>query len=254
MKILVVDDVPMYVEMLREPLARAGFSPVVATSAAEARVALAQHRPRLALIDLHMPGDPGDRLCRELKAAPGAPAVVVLGVGGREEDRRRAEAAFADAFLEKPVRPDALLAAVTRFLRVRERRPRVALRVPVICEAAGFRRTAQATNLSSGGLFLATADPLLRGTPVTLELRLPLEPSGTPLRVEARVSWTTAEAGPRLDPEEDRPPEAGMGVEFTPLSDEVRAAVERFVARSLAAARVGLPRFAGPAAGSRSPL
>lgn len=247
MKILLVDDVPMYVELLREPLAGGGFSPVVATSAAEARVAFARHRPRLAIVDLDMPGEPGDRLCREMKAAgAAAPTVLLMGVGGREEDRRRAEAAGCDGFLEKPVRPQVLVDAATRFLGVSERRPRVTLRVPVLYHWAGRSRIAQATNVSSGGLFLSTRDLLPPGTGVTLELRLPLERTDEPLKLAARVSWTTDEPG-RHDV--DDPQARGMGLEFAGLSEEARAAVERFVARSLAAARVATTRFAA----SRSP-
>ncbi len=245
MKILLVDDVPMYVEMLREPLAGGGFSPIVATSAAEARAAFVRHRPRLAIVDLHMPDAPGDRLCREMKASAEPPAVILLGIAGREEDRRRAHAAGCDGFLVKPARPDALLAAATRFLRVGERRPRVALRVPVLFESAGRMHLAQATNVSSGGLFLATAEPLPRGTAVTLELRLPLDRNDTPLRLSARVSWTRDDPASPLDLE--APGEPGMGLAFERLGEASQAAIDRFVARMLAAASLGSTRVVATA-------
>ncbi|HEX7127048.1 MAG TPA: response regulator [Thermodesulfobacteriota bacterium] len=245
MKILLVDDVPIYLEMLREPLAGGGFSPIVATSAAEARAALARHRPRLAVVDLHMPDEPGDRLCRELKAATPPPAVVLMGIRGREEDRRRSEAAGCDDFLVKPIRPAAILAAAKRFLRVPERRPRVPLRVPVLFESGGRMRLARVTNLSSGGLFLATGEPLPRGTAVTLELRLPLDRSDTPLRLSARVSWTTDEVA--APPDIEGPREPGMGLAFERLGEASQAAVDRFVARMLAAGSLGATRVVATA-------
>lgn len=233
MKILLVDDVPMYVELLREPLAQGGYSPVVATSAAEAREGLARHQPRLVFLDLRMPDEDGDRLCREIKAgAAGARVPVVMtGVGGRDDERRLCEQAGCDAFLAKPVRPAVALGTVARFLRVRERSPRVPLRVPVLCEGLGLTRLVEAVNVSNGGLFVATSRPLPPGTTVTVEFRLPLDRADAPLRVRGRVCWING--APQF--RQDTP--VGMAVRFDPLAPGVQAAVDRFVGRSLAAGR-----------------
>jgi uncharacterized protein (TIGR02266 family) len=237
-KILLVDDVPMYVELLREPLAQRGYAPVVATSAAEARAVATAHAPRLAIVDLHMPGDPGDRLCRELLAS--GMSVVVMGTGGRDDDRRRAEEAGCHLFLSKPVRPAEVLAAAERFLRVGARQPRVPLRVEVRWEAPGAAGVGQAANVSRGGLFVATPRPPATGSPVVLEFRLPLDRAGV-LRVPARVCWVRdgRTAGADTEP--------GMGLAFDALAPGEQAALERFVDRSLSAGRVGAARSAAAA-------
>lgn len=242
MKILVVDDVPMYVELLREPLAGAGYEPVVATSAAEARQALARHEPRLVFLDLHMPGEPGDVLCREMTAAGGAnaPPVVMMGVGGRDDDRRRCEQAGCRAFLAKPVRPAVLLETAARFLKVGERQPRVPLRVPVLCLGLGLRRVVQAANLSAGGLFVTTSRPLPAGTRLVLEFRLPLDTTETPLRLSGEVCWSVEGALARAGIE------PGMGVRFEAVDPAAQAAIDRFIRRSLAAARVAATRLGAP--------
>ena len=242
MKILVVDDVPMYVEVLREPLAHAGYEPVVATSAAEARHALARHEPRLVFLDLHMPGEPGDRLCKDITTAGGGdgPAVVMMGVGGRDDDRRRCEAAGCQAFLPKPVRPSVALATAAQYLKVGERNPRVPLRVPVVCQGLGLRRVVHGVNLSAAGLFVSTSRPLPPGTRLVLEFRLPLETGETPVRLEGEVSWSV-----------DRTPLGtgpgpGMGVRFEGVDPTTQSAIDRFIRRSLAAARVAAARFGAP--------
>ncbi len=239
MKILLVDDVPMYVELLREPLAWRGYSPVVATSATEGREEFARHQPRLVFLDLRMPDEDGDRLCREIKAgaADAAVPVVMTGVGGREDERRRCEQAGCDAFLAKPVRPAVALGTVARFLRIRERSPRVPLRVPVLCEGLGLTRLVEAVNVSSGGLFVATSRPLPPGTRVTVEFRLPLHRADAPLRVRGRVCWING--APQF--RQDAP--VGMAVRFDALEPAVQAAVDRFVGRSLAADRVAPGRL-----------
>jgi uncharacterized protein (TIGR02266 family) len=238
-KILLVDDVPMYVELLREPLAHRGYAPVVATSAAEARAIATAHAPHLAFVDLHMPGEPGDRLCRALLAS--GLFVVVMGTRGRDDDRHRAEEAGCHLFLSKPVRPAEALAAAERFLRVGARQPRVPLRVEVRWEAAGAAGVGQAANVSRGGLFVATPRPAAAGSRVVLEFRLPLD-RGAVLRLPARVCWVSDRRTAGADTE------PGMGLAFDALAPEALAALDRFVDRSLSAVRVGAAR---PAAAAR---
>ncbi|RMF43070.1 MAG: TIGR02266 family protein [Deltaproteobacteria bacterium] len=78
-----------------------------------------------------------------------------------------------------------------------------------------------AKNLSRGGLFLATVNPLEPGSRVTVELTLP--PFGTrTLTCDCEVVWKR--------PYQARSPhEPGMGLRFVDLDDEDAAAIDAWV-------------------------
>ena len=80
--------------------------------------------------------------------------------------------------------------------------------------------TGFSTNLSEGGLFVATVNVLPVGTPVDLTFTLP---GNTRVSVHGEVRWTR-----ELD---DRTPETfpGVGVRFVELSPEAAQALRRFV-------------------------
>ena len=81
--------------------------------------------------------------------------------------------------------------------------------------------TGFSTNLSEGGLFVATVNLLPVGTPVDLTFSLP---GNTRISVHGEVRWRR-----ELD---DRAPDVfpGVGVRFVELSPEAAQAVHRFVA------------------------
>lgn len=65
--ILVVDDHSPTVEFIAEALTDEGYTVRTARDAAQAQQALAGRRPDLVLVDLHLPGQPGDLLARDLQ-------------------------------------------------------------------------------------------------------------------------------------------------------------------------------------------
>jgi len=112
-RILIVEDHPTMREALRLVLEREDLDIV---EASDGNVALALARsepPDLVLLDLHIPGMPGEEVLSELKADPTtshARVIVVTATG--EEGRARALAVGADAYFTKPFSPTALLQAV----------------------------------------------------------------------------------------------------------------------------------------------
>ena len=103
-RILVVEDVPVMLEVLRMRLEAEGYTVVAARDGVEALELARQHAPDLVLLDLMLPRLPGERVCRELRADPRTRAVPIIVVSARvgETERLRALAAGADAFLAKP--------------------------------------------------------------------------------------------------------------------------------------------------------
>jgi uncharacterized protein (TIGR02266 family) len=113
----------------------------------------------------------------------------------------------------------------------RRRHPRVALELPVRLTSvdperdrsgAPFYRATdeRCANVSAGGAYLCTADPLVPGSRVLLELELP---DGQPFEALGRVAWSRRTVLP------DGAVEAGCGVEFLGLSPQERAPLERWL-------------------------
>ena len=102
-RVLLVDDEPMFLEALTALLEHDDRIDVIATAdTGEEAVALARsRRPDVALVDLAMPGLDGFELTRELVASEAAPRVVAVSGLSSAVDAERALAAGASGFLLK---------------------------------------------------------------------------------------------------------------------------------------------------------
>ena len=69
--------------------------------------------PVVALVDLRLPDQDGCSLCRQLKAWPRPPRVLILTSFGEEEDVLAAVGSGADGYLMKTSQDAALVAAIT---------------------------------------------------------------------------------------------------------------------------------------------
>jgi DNA-binding response OmpR family regulator len=112
--ILVVDDEPPIVDLVRFTLEDADVRVIEASDGAEALVLARQTIPDLVLLDVHMPRLDGFEVCRQLRREPSLARIpiVMLTAAGQESDRARGRAAGADEYLTKPFSPLALLALV----------------------------------------------------------------------------------------------------------------------------------------------
>ncbi len=120
-RVLVVDDTPENVLLIRAQLERAGYAVQTASSGRAALEAVAADPPDLVLLDLMMPGVDGYEVCRRLKAEEATrtiPIVVLTALQARE-DKLRAFNEGADDFLTKPVDRAELLARVRSHLRAK---------------------------------------------------------------------------------------------------------------------------------------
>ncbi|GAA4632231.1 response regulator transcription factor [Actinoallomurus vinaceus] len=111
--VLVVDDHPIWRDGIAEKLAAAGLTVVgTAGDGAQAlRVARAT-RPRVVLLDLHLPDLPGAEVTRRLLAADRAIRVLVLSASGERQDVLDAVTAGATGYLTKSASLDEVIAAV----------------------------------------------------------------------------------------------------------------------------------------------
>ena len=113
-KLLVVDDEPRVTAVLAAFFLDRGYRVVQAASGDEALAALRREPMDLAVLDLHMPGLPGEAVLRDLRAHwPMTKVVVVTGYPDREPAVR---AIGCDAFLAKPLAVEKLVKTLSALL------------------------------------------------------------------------------------------------------------------------------------------
>jgi putative two-component system response regulator len=120
-RVLLVDDQPENLEVLRDLLEPDGYTLVLARDGQAALDEAFANPPDLVLMDIQMPRLDGLQACRLLKADPRTalvPVVLVTGLGARE-DRIAGIAAGCDDFLTKPVDVEQLLARTRTALRTK---------------------------------------------------------------------------------------------------------------------------------------
>jgi putative two-component system response regulator len=120
-RVLVVDDMPENVSLMREWLEEAGHDVRSAGDGVAALEKAFAQPPDLVIMDVTMPRMDGFTACRALKDDERTHLVPVLLVTAltAREDRIRGAAAGADDFLTKPVDEEQLLARVKTALRTK---------------------------------------------------------------------------------------------------------------------------------------
>lgn len=118
-RILVVEDDPDILELLRLNLSQAGFEVTTAENGDDALVELRRSQPDLVLLDLMLPGRSGTEVCREIRGDDRlrATPVIMLTAKSEEIDRVVGFELGADDYVTKPFSPRELVLRVTAVLR-----------------------------------------------------------------------------------------------------------------------------------------
>ena len=113
--VLVVDDDPQMLRLIRNALLEAGYDPVVTADPEEALRLMRDRRPSLALLDMMLPGSDGIQLMREMFGISDAPVIFLSAYGHDEVIARAFEAGAAD-YIVKPFTTTELAARVRAAL------------------------------------------------------------------------------------------------------------------------------------------
>lgn len=116
-RILIVDDDLRLRDLLLRYLSEQGFEAKAAADAPAMDKLLARERFDLIVLDLMLPGEDGLAICRRLRAAGNAPAIVMLTAKGDDVDRIVGLEMGADDYLPKPFNPRELVARINAVLR-----------------------------------------------------------------------------------------------------------------------------------------
>lgn len=116
--ILIVDDNPVNLKLVRVLLASEGYEVRTAADADEALLTLKSFRPRLILMDLQLPGIDGLELTRKLKADPEQRSAIILALTAyaMKGDEEKALNAGCDGYIAKPIDTRTLPQVIARHL------------------------------------------------------------------------------------------------------------------------------------------
>lgn len=178
--LLVVDDDPVVLTLVRHLCEREGMFVETRTDAMELEARLDDWRPALVLMDIGLPGRSGTETTRVLRQDPRFADLPVILFSGTNDAATR-EAAFqsgADDFMSKPVVPDELFRRISRLLELHRQRqlgqgvhPATSLPLPVRTLRSLDERLAALTPRDAG---------------VSIALVRPLEP---PVGIQRGGRW-----------------------------------------------------------------
>ncbi len=118
-RILVVDDQPVNLTVMRKKLERDGMQVILATRGAECLDLAGSEQPDLILLDVMMPEMDGVEVCRRLKAADATRSIPVIFLTARDSRAGKLEGLTVGAvdYIAKPIDLDETLARVRAQLR-----------------------------------------------------------------------------------------------------------------------------------------
>jgi CheY-like chemotaxis protein len=220
LKLLLVDDDPDVLQVLKELLKSLSYEVLALEDSREAAERIDRQKFDGIFLDAFMPHPNGFELSRQIRAsATNASAPIIMLTGYDDVDTMRAGfRAGITFFMGKP--PELLrLQGLLRCLHdamLREKRSyvRLPLRTVVTCKVGEQRFTSTSLNISEGGMLLEGAGWLAVGDEVVVRLSLPdwpesLNPTGIVIRKE---------------------PPARVGLHFVNLPSDDRKAIRDYIA------------------------
>ncbi len=118
-KVLVVDDEEAILELLKYNLEKQGYEVKTATNGIEGVEIAKKFLPDLILLDIMMPNQDGVETCRQIREIPELANTFVIFLTARSEEYSEI-AAFdvgADDYINKPIKPRALMSRISALFR-----------------------------------------------------------------------------------------------------------------------------------------
>jgi two-component system, OmpR family, alkaline phosphatase synthesis response regulator PhoP len=231
-KVLLVDDVNMFLELEKSFLQRSAVNVLTAHNGREALALCQKERPALVFMDLHMPVMNGAESCKAIKSDPSLAGtnVVLITSEGNDAGKQICVDAGCDEFMTKPLDRHLFLEAARRLIPGIDRREkRVECRVNLKFRTFGITFSGITADISRNGIYLTSNLDIEKDAEVDLVFALP-EPIGSIIHSKGRVAWTNTNKCRR----KVSLPE-GFGIEFVSLSEEAARELDRFLDLQLTA-------------------
>lgn len=116
--VLIVDDIPINIILLKTMLARTNVKILTAVNGQQAMDTVRRLRPHVVLLDIQMPVMNGWEVLKEIKSDPELKetSVIIVSAYTSSEDIEQSMNLGASGFIKKPVIMDLLLSSVTAEL------------------------------------------------------------------------------------------------------------------------------------------
>lgn len=217
-KVLLVDDVELFLELEKSYLEECGYDLVTATSGEETLRRIDELAPDIVLLDFYMPEMNGDEVCKTLKKSErwqSLPIIMVTAAGQMEEIQQCLEAG-CDDYVTKPVDKLELQEKIKRLLGMVDHQTaeRVKVEYPVSIQCVGQEFQARTRDLSLTGTYLQSNALISENSPVDLRFVLP---RGEELRLLGKVKRNNPDTGD------------GFGVYFIRPGEKEQAALESLI-------------------------
>lgn len=121
-KVLVVDDEPDILKVMKDMLESEDFKTTTAKNATEAFKKVKDFQPDLIILDLKLPGMDGLEICKKIKSEQQSShiSIIILSTKSEESDKVVGLELGADDYVTKPFGPGELIARVKAVLRRKE--------------------------------------------------------------------------------------------------------------------------------------
>jgi len=119
-KILVIDDEPLVVEVLKIMLEIKNYEIITASNGIEGIERSVREKPDLVILDILMPGMDGYQVCRKLKEdrkTMTIPVIMLTALGGQSAEKEKGYSSGAYGYIFKPFDEEKLLKSVERALK-----------------------------------------------------------------------------------------------------------------------------------------
>ena len=216
-KILVVDDSPFMLKVIGDMLTNLSYEVTTVDSGRLACQKAESTRFDMIISDMNMPVMDGIEFTRQVKKYPSCKFVPVVMLSSEQNEDKISEARKVgiSTFLSKPLN-EKQLKTILQITLNKRRVPRMPFRFEVSYgedKVLSDYTVSVTFNVSAGGLFLETKNPLPLGEALKLKLELP--ENNCIVHCEGRVAWVNSTTSPiRSDHT------AGMGVEFLCIEEE----------------------------------
>ncbi len=213
--ILVLDDSPFILAVLGDMLKKLNYNVTTVDNMKEACQKVESTRYDMIITDLNMPDMDGFEFTRKVKSYSHYKFVPIVMLSSEVNDKNIAKAKEigVSTFLSKPLKESQLKTLLQITLNKR-RSPRMTVKLEVFY-GKNEMLPGQTVNISAGGVFLESDNPLPIGEKLKLKLRLP--GNDHPILCQGLVAWVNILTSPINIA---MPP--GMGVEFIDLKDDGR--------------------------------
>ncbi len=115
-KILVVDDSPTQLNMMRAPFEEHGYQVITASDGEEALAMVESENPQLVVLDVIMPKLNGFQACRKIKTLRQDLPIILLTSKNQKSDEFWGKKQGADVYMTKPFDSEELFAAAVKLL------------------------------------------------------------------------------------------------------------------------------------------